>query len=236
MKNRIGFLRIFATYATISAIFIIGTIVGNRAVTVFNENKAADREHTIIVDPGHGGEDGGAVSRTGINESKYNLEIALKTNEMLKLLGYKTLIIRTDDVSLSKTGDTVFQRKSSDLKERARIVNTTSNPILVSIHQNFFEEEKYYGAQVFYGKGSGSEELAEKMQSSMRFILNPNNKRKAKESKGIYLLEKVNCPAILVECGFISNYAEEARLQDEAYQKAIAEVIAATIAFHIKET
>ena len=206
---------------------------GSRAVTVISETLPFEREHCVVIDPGHGGEDGGATSCTGRMESEYNLAISRRLDDLLHLLGYQTRMTRKSDVSIYTTGDTIARKKISDLKERVRIVNETSNALLVSIHQNQFSESQYRGAQVFYAPGSQA--LAELLQSELAAQVDPRNHRQCKQAQNIYLLEHISCPAVLIECGFLSNPAEEALLRDAAYQKKLACAIACTLASYLEE-
>ena len=183
----------------------------------------------VIVDAGHGGIDGGATSCTGILESNLNLEIAVRLNDLLRFLGYNTKMIRTSNVSIYTEGTTIAAQKVSDLKNRVNIVNETPNSILVSIHQNYFAQSKYSGAQVFYSNNGADKQLAQAMQSAFRNTINLGNKREAKHAKGIYLMENIRSQGILIECGFISNPQEEALIRSEAYQKKISAVIATTL-------
>ena len=114
-------------------------------------------EAYLLIDPGHGGEDGGAISRSGLPESTYNLEISQKLQDLLNLLGHQTKMIRTSDISVYTKGETLAQKKASDLKERVNFANNTPGAILVSIHQNHFPDDRYSGAQVFYAKTHGSQ-------------------------------------------------------------------------------
>ena len=190
---------------------------------------------TVVIDAGHGGEDGGAVSVTGVYESKLNLEIAQRVNDLLHLLGMRTAMVRTEDVSVYTEGSTIAQKKVSDIRHRVALVEQTPNALLVSIHQNQFSEAKYRGAQVFYAKTDGSQALAEQLQSQLAAQVDPNNHRACKQAKDIYLMEHVSCPAVLVECGFLSNSAEEALLRDAAYQKKLAAAVAGTIFSYLEE-
>ncbi|MBQ9373769.1 MAG: N-acetylmuramoyl-L-alanine amidase, partial [Oscillospiraceae bacterium] len=110
----------------------------------------------------------------------------------------------------------------SDLRNRVALVNETDHALLISIHQNFFEQPKYHGAQVFYAPERSSEELAEAMQAALSSCLDPDNHRAAKPDRTVYLLQNVHCPAALIECGFLSNPPEEQRLHTAQYQKQIA--------------
>jgi N-acetylmuramoyl-L-alanine amidase len=150
-------------------------------------------------------------------------------------MGYQTIIIRTEDVSVYTKGETIAQKKMSDLKERVRICNETPGAILLSIHQNTFSDSRYSGAQVFYAATDGSDDLAKILQKALVDRLNPGSNRQAKKSTGVYLMEHIECPGILVECGFLSNAAEEAKLRTSDYQKQLASVIAVTAAGFIEE-
>lgn len=185
---------------------------------------------TLVIDPGHGGEDGGAVSCTGVTESGLNLAIGTRLQDLLLFLGYRTKMTRDTDVSLHDPGaETVSEKKVSDLRNRVQTVRNTENPVLVSIHQNMFSEEKYSGAQVFYAPTPGSIELARTVQGRLRSSLDPGNHREAKESLTVYLMKKITCPGILIECGFLSNRAEEEKLRNSGYQKQLACVIACAL-------
>lgn len=209
---------------------------GSRAVTVIAENTPIERKTCIVIDPGHGGEDGGAVSCTGVLESTYNLTIATRLNDLMHLLGYETKMIRTTDTSVYTKGETIAQKKASDLKERVRIVNETENALLLSIHQNNFPDGRYSGAQVFYAGTEGSQALAEQMQAAFVSTLNPGSKRMCKKSDGVYLMEHIERTGILIECGFLSNPGEEARLRDGNYQKNLCCVIAATVSKYLSDS
>ncbi len=201
---------------------------GNRAVTVISQGLPVHRETCFIIDPGHGGVDGGATSCTGKLESAFNLEIGLRLDDLLRFLGYQTKMIRREDISVYTQGDTIAQKKLSDLKERARICNETPGAILLSIHQNTFPDDRYSGAQVFYPATEGSEELAKLLQSNL-------SQRQAKKAQGVYLMEHITCPGVLIECGFLSNHQEEAKLRSPEYQKALCCIIAATAAEYVED-
>ena len=206
------------------------TCLGSRAVTVISQQLPIAREHCFIIDPGHGGVDGGATSCTGKLESSFNLEISLRLRDLMHFLGYQTRMIRTEDISVYTEGETIAAKKMSDLKERVRICNETDGAILLSIHQNIYPDSRYSGAQVFHAKSQGSTELAEGLQKSLISTLNPGSRRTVKQSEGVYLMEHISCPGVLIECGFLSNPEEEAKLRSEAYQKQLCCVIAATAA------
>lgn len=217
------------TYLLVAGVFLSATFWGSEAISVIAQKIPMERQHTIIIDAGHGGEDGGATSCTGILESSFNLEIALKLNDLLHLLGYKTIMVRTTDTSVYTEGKTIAQKKVSDLKERVRIVNDTENALLVSIHQNTFSDSQYSGAQVFYGPKGDGQLLAKALQDSFCQTLNPGSSRQCKTADGIYLMQHINCTGVLVECGFLSNPEEEAKLRSAEYQKKLCCVIASGV-------
>jgi len=233
MKRHMG---LYFCYAFTILAVLAGINLLNRAVTVMAENQAAKGRVCIIIDPGHGGEDGGAVSVSGRSESAYNLEIAVRLNDLLKFLGYETKMTRDRDISIYTKGETLAQKKVSDLKERVRIINDTGNALLLSVHQNHFPEERYAGPQIFFSGTEGSEQLAKHLQSILGSALRPGSNRMAKKASGIYLMEHIRCPGVLIECGFLSNYQEEAALRDPQYQKKVSSLIAAGVSQYLSNT
>lgn len=217
-------------YGMIISLFLILSVAGSRATSAVAQMIPMEREFCIVIDPGHGGVDGGATSCTGILESQFNLEISLRLRDLFHLLGYKTTMIRTSDISVYTSGDTIGAKKVSDLRQRVRIVSETPGAVLLSIHQNTFSDSRYSGAQIFYGPSGESEALAKAIQQSFTASLNPGSKRNAKKGEGIYLLQHIACTGALIECGFLSNPAEEANLRDPEYQKQICCVITSATA------
>lgn len=205
---------------------ILFGVLGDCGATVSSLQAALENRHCFIIDAGHGGVDGGAVSCTGVYESRINLEISLRLNDLMQLLGYDTKMIRTEDISIYIQGDTIAGKKASDLKERVRIVNETENGILLSIHQNHYSDSYYSGGQMFYPKTEGSKELATQLQAAFVATLNPGSNRKAKPAEGLYLMKHIQKTGVLIECGFLSNNEEEYQLRQSAYQKKICCVIA----------
>jgi len=216
-------------YGSVALVVLFAVNMGSRTITTLSENKPIVREHCIVIDPGHGGEDGGAVSYSGLPESTYNLSIAIRINDLLNLLGYQTKMIRTSDVSVYTRGETLSQKKASDLIERVRIINETEDALMISIHQNHYPDAKYSGAQVFYAKTEGSEAFAKHLQAAFIATLNPGSHRQAKKSSGIYLMEHIRCPGVLIECGFLSNPEEDSNLKKSDYQKKLSAVITTAI-------
>ncbi len=226
---------IFIYLIVLSCFMLIG-IAGNRAVTVFTEQSPLPNRKTVIIDAGHGGVDGGTTSCTGVPESQLNLEIALRLDDLMHLLGIHTKTIRTTDISVYTEGGSIAAKKVSDLKERVRVVNQTADSLLVSIHQNYFSDSRYDGPQVFYNKAQGSDLLAKHLQNSLNTALNPDGRRTSKPAEGIYLMQHANCTSVLIECGFLSNTEEEAKLRTPDYQKKLCCCIAATISEYLANT
>ena len=178
----------------------------------------------LVLDAGHGGEDGGAVSLTGVPESQINLAIVQKLDLLLGLCGQSPVVLRQEDVSLhDPSADTLREKKASDLKNRVAMVEGTENGVLLSIHQNMFTDAKYHGAQVFYAPTQGSQEFAVFTQEVLRQAVDQANERQAKPIPDtVYLMNHITRPAILVECGFLSNPEEEGKLRSEGYQLQLA--------------
>lgn len=169
----------------------------------------------IVIDAGHGGWDPGKVQ--GQTEEKHiNLAIALKLQTFLEQGGATVIVTRIDDTELSK-------RKREDMHARQLIANTSHADIFVSIHQNAFAQGGVHGAQVFYFDTSGnSERLAVTIQNRIREFADPANRFDPKPNDNYYVLKQTAMPAVLVECGFLTNYAERQKLLCEEYQEKIA--------------
>ncbi|MBE6915429.1 MAG: hypothetical protein E7471_02215 [Ruminococcaceae bacterium] len=190
---------------------------------VFSER--VDRDCAVLLDPGHGGIDGGAVGKNGTVEKGINLAIAEKTAALLGLFGVSNALTRDGDYLLSSEFDTTIRsRKNADLKNRVKLANSMRRASFISVHLNSYQGESCHGAQVFYSPNQDdSKRLAKLLQSEMVSNLDKENHRVAKTAEhGHYLLQHIQCPAVLVECGFLSNYREEAMLSDDDYQTKIA--------------
>ena len=194
---------------------------------VFSAQQSA---HTLVLDAGHGGFDGGAVSPNGVTEQQINLSIAGKTRDLAGLFGVPCVLTRTDEGALDyEPGRTVRENKVADIQARAHICEKTENPVFVSIHLNKFEQSQYFGAQVFYGAADpDSRVLAEAIQAALAQGIDNGNTRAAKPAgDSIYLMRRLTCPAVIVECGFLSNPEEEADLCRDSYQTQLAACILA---------
>lgn len=178
-------------------------------------------EITVIIDSGHGGSDPGKVGLHGEKEKEINLSIAKKLQRNLEHQGIRVVMTRTDDNGLYSEGSA--NKKRDDMDKRVEIMNTSGAALAVSIHQNSFTDGRYKGAQVFYYETSEKgEALAQTVQKSLIENADRENTRQAKANTSYYLLKKSEIPAVIVECGFLSNEAEAAKLTDEIYQEKIA--------------
>ncbi len=207
---------------TVYAVFLaLDNTVLSRSVTA----KVNPSLPLIIIDAGHGGEDGGAVSKSGTVEKNINLEISSVAERFFSFFGFDTLMTRTDDrLIYSSDCENIRQKKVSDIHNRMKIITDNPNSIFLSVHQNHYESEKYSGTQVFYSKNnSESPILAQSIQDTVKSDLQNENERKIKPTgTEIYLLYHAEVPCVMVECGFLSNEAEDKKLSDSDYQKQMA--------------
>ena len=214
----------------ISVLIFICTLTLRNPISAVKSTKQNANQPIVIIDAGHGGFDGGAVSDDGTVEKDINLSIALYLQEYLSIFNIKTIMIRETDCSVEDNGlNTIRQKKSSDLHNRMKIMQETDNAIFVSIHQNKFPDGKYSGTQVFYSPKTKDESqvLAQTIQDYIVNTLQKDNKRQIKEcGTSVFLMYNAVKPAVLVECGFLSNYEETQRLKSSEYQKKIAFCIA----------
>ena len=182
----------------------------------------------IILDAGHGGEDGGATGKSQLPEKDLNLAITQMLQKRLCDSGHQVIMTRDSDVSLGDPKlSTIHERKTSDIHQRLAILQGTPGAIFISIHQNYFSESRYSGAQVFYSKNdTQSKTLAESIRASIVNSVQSNNDRQLKPAtSSIYLLWHAKSPAVLVECGFLSNDSEAKLLNNSEYQEKIAQAI-----------
>ncbi len=184
---------------------------------------------TLVLDPGHGGADGGAVSVTGTYESKINLAIALRCRALAELYGIDTVMTReSETLDYPESASTIHAKKVWDTKARVELVNATPNAVLISIHQNKYTTASPHGSQALYAKTQGSRELAQAIQSNLSQVTGESKRTAARIGESIYLMNHIDCPAVLVECGFVSNVPEAKMLEEPAYQLKLAAVIVGT--------
>lgn len=178
----------------------------------------------IVVDPGHGGRDPGKVGVNGALEKDINLSISMKLRTILEDNGFKVIMTREEDIGLYEESDS--NKKRTDLNNRIHIINESNPVIAISIHQNSFTQENVKGAQVFYHQESPEgRRLAEILQIQIKEALGDDNHRKAKSNTSYYMLRKTECPLVIVECGYLSNYNEASLLVNEEYQEKLAQGI-----------
>ncbi|ABS34210.1 N-acetylmuramoyl-L-alanine amidase CwlD [Clostridium botulinum] len=202
-------------------------------INIFSNSNSVKGKKIILIDPGHGGMDGGAVARDGTLEKDVNLEISKILKKNLKKEGYKVVMTREDDSGLysEDKGKRVRQKKIEDLNKRCELKRTTKCDMFISIHLNMFDQSQYYGAQVWYSNNEDSKRLAHILQNNLREELDENNKRKEKVAKNSYKILRNNdeMPSVIVECGFLSNSMELEKLKSTDYQEKISKAIVKSV-------
>lgn len=198
------------------------------------ESSAVLAPEVLVIDPGHGGFDGGAVSDDGSKESDINLAIARKLQITAELLGQRAAMTREDDEPKS---DYASYSEHEDLLRRTQFINEHPGAVLISIHQNDFPTSQPSGAQVYYAGSAGSEQLGKLCHENLIRLLDPENRRVAAPApKELYITSHVSCPAVLVECGFMSNNFEVQKLCSEVYQCSIAVILAGSLLQYLNES
>lgn len=197
---------------------------------------SARNEPVLIIDAGHGGEDGGAVAPDGTLESDLNLDIALRLEALASFWGMESVMTRsTAAITYPADADTLSAKKKADQNARVEQINSVPDGVLLSIHQNFYPAQAPWGIQVFYGAEPESDILAAQMQENLTAQLCPENRRIAEPiDDGIYLMRRAECRAILVECGFLSNPSDLGKLTTESYRTELAAVMLATYLQYIR--
>lgn len=220
-------VRLASLFCCVTA--LLGVLSRQAAVPTMADTGDRPRR-TVVIDPGHGGQDGGAVSADGTEESGINLAVSLRLEGVLRFAGIPTELTRRSDEMVCDPGlDTMRQRKVSDIRNRVAQVNALPDAVLLSIHQNSLPSSpETHGAQAFWNGEDGAETLAGVLQTDLNTVVNTHRAKEAKPISGdIYLMRHVTVPAVLVECGFLSNQEETVRLRQENYQTTLATVIAA---------
>ena len=211
---------------------VIGSLIFNfnsiLAKDYMKINDSYTSKKTIVIDPGHGGVDGGAVSTKGTIEKDINLQISLKLKKKLEEKGIIVLLTREKDEGLYSDKGRIRDKKNEDLQNRCSMKGKVNPSVFISIHLNMFQQSQYYGAQVWYSKEGEPAVLAHIIQQNLIRDLDNSNDRREKCAKGAYKLLRCyeDVPSILVECGFLSNPNEEERLKSDEYQEKIAKSIA----------
>lgn len=205
---------------TAAAVFVKIFVSNGGLKPVINQNSRS----TLVLDAGHGGIDGGAISDSGLKESDINLQIALKTEALVRFLGIDTVMTRETDTDNS---DNKAYSEHDNLVQRVKLANSTENAVLISIHQNKFPSAVVSGAEVMYSDNDDSKALGLITQDNLVTLLDSSNRRVARPApKELLLTSSVECPTILVECGFMSNPQEVQKLASNDYQLKLAAILA----------
>ena len=219
LKRLIKIVLIVALLAA-AAVFVKIFVSNGGLKPVINQNSRS----TLVLDAGHGGIDGGAISDSGLKESDINLQIALKTEALVRFLGIDTVMTRETDTDNS---DNKAYSEHDNLVQRAKLANWTENAVLISIHQNKFPSAVVSGAEVMYSDNDDSKALGLITQDNLVTLLDSSNRRVARPApKELLLTSSVECPTILVECGFMSNPQEVQKLASNDYQLKLAAILA----------
>lgn len=240
-RNRyaLGFALEFAIFCIISVLISLILLVPMLKFSLPLPNMSASNQTpiTVVLDAGHGGEDGGCEGN-GLVEKDLNLDITLRIASLLRKQGVNVVLTREiDELLYDKNSDYEGKKKYQDVRRRLEIAKEQENPVLVSIHMNYFAQTQYSGLQVWYSKADArSRILANLVQSNIKYNLQLNNKRNIKEAtSSIFLLDNATFPAILIECGFLSNPDEARALSDENYRQKLAEIIFNSIMTYISQ-
>ena len=240
-RNRyaMGYALGFAIFCIISALISLLLILPmiNFSLPMPSANVSVKSNLTIVIDAGHGGEDGGAEGNELV-EKELNLDISKRLASLLRNAGINVVMTREDDILLyDVNSDYEGKKKYQDVRRRLEIAQSQENPILVSIHMNYFAQTQYSGLQVWYSKNDAhSRILANLVQSNVKLSLQPKNKRNIKEAtSAIFLLHNATFPAVLIECGFLSNPDEARALDDENYRQELAKAIFQAIMTYISQ-
>ena len=238
-KYALGFSLEFAIFCIIATLISLILIIPmmNFSIPMPSKGALSGKDITIVLDAGHGGEDGGCEGN-GLVEKTLNLDITQKVATLLQNAGVKVVLTRDSDVLLyDVNSDYNGKKKAQDVRKRLEIASSQENPVLVSIHMNYFPQTQYSGLQVWYSKNNAhSRILANLIQSEVKSTLQPNNKRTIKEAtSSIFLLHNATFPSVLIECGFLSNTEEARALGDANYRQKLAEVIFNSIMNYISQ-
>ena len=229
MKKHLFYWRFLAFLLFLSLIFAVlfGIAESTRSkkeLDVLNKDTSA-RSKTVILDAGHGGEDGGASSADGLLEKDLNLALALSMRDILVANGINVVLTReTDTLLYDRNVNFQGRKKMLDMAARLKIAQDSPDAVFVSLHMNTYPHPSCQGVQVWYSENNdASNKLAKAIHVATQDLLQPENDRPIKRSgSSIYLLRKLECPAVLVECGFLSSPEEAALLASESYRQQLA--------------
>lgn len=227
------FLKRYAwVYLYVVSFFLGSAALLLRSVETVGSMQPFSAHPVIVIDAGHGSPDGGTTGVSGVREDRVNLAVARRLEALLTLLGCETAMTRTGEDCVASEGDTIRAKKQSDLRNRVAQINALPAAVLVSIHQNHFPDGRYSGPQVFHTANAA--ELSRSLQKALTDALSPGSQRTARQASGVYLMEHITHPGVLVECGFLSNAEEERLLNTPEHQKKIAAILAAVLAGYVR--
>ncbi|MBQ8613201.1 MAG: N-acetylmuramoyl-L-alanine amidase [Ruminiclostridium sp.] len=233
LKEKIPFITVMACCCAVLAI----SGVAKKTETSESAMATAGEKQVVIIDPGHGGPDGGGVGVNGAIEKDINLDISKYLGTLLNMSGYEVVYTRTEDISIYDDGITGLRnQKISDMENRLEIVEQYPDSIFLSIHQNQYTDSAYFGGQMFYTtNNSGNFRLATIMQEKFAELQQGNDREVKLIDNGLYLFKNTKQPALLIECGFLSNPADAEKLSNPEYQKKVAFTIYRGLAEYLKE-
>lgn len=208
----------------VAVLFLIGLIAVSRNVSQYVSSAQVEaKKNMVVLDAGHGGADPGKVGVNDAKEKDINLSVTLKVKELLEKEKIQVIMTREEDTTLAKDNST--NKKVEDMKARVELINKNAPSLVVSIHQNSYQEESISGAQVFYYSHSDEGKAAADIMQKALLACEPDNKRQPKANDTYYLLKRTEVPTIIVECGFLSNWEEAKLLVTEEYQEKLAQAI-----------
>ena len=212
----------FALFSVIFLLTLSIFLINSRLETAMGDTVSGkNSSFTVVIDAGHGGFDSGKVGVDGTLEKDVNLKIAKKLEKLLTAADVNVIMTRTEDTGLYSESSS--NKKREDMAARVERMNKPLPDCIVSIHQNSYPEESIDGAQVFYYTGSDAgKTLAALIQDELITDVDPSNHRTEKSNSSYYLLKNASAPIVIVECGFLSNWAESKKLVDDAYQQKLA--------------
>ena len=233
-KGIVAIVSVFLTLAlTVTSVFASV----NRLNKTMGKLKA--EQPLIVIDAGHGGFDGGCIGADGSYEKDINLQISLKLNELLLQMGFKTVLVRDKDCSVETSGTTIRERKKSDIKNRYSYMTNNSGCLYLSIHQNQYSASSVKGAQMFFTPSNDkSKSLSQYIQNNIANYVQTDNKRKIKPcTKDVYIIHYApkEVTAVLIECGFLSNYSDLQNLKDSDYQNKLCFAICVGVLDWLKD-
>jgi len=210
--------------ASMAAVFAVLAVCARVTDSALPASADTSDKPVIVLDAGHGGLDSGAVGKNGTLEKDVNLSVVKRLQQLLELSGFRTVLTRSEDISVYDAGvEGIRNQKLSDMDNRLELIQSYPDSIFLCIHQNNFTDPAYFGGQMFYNNNNpGNRTLAQLMQN--RFAqLQPGNDREIKlTGDELYLLKSNKNPSLMIECGFLSNPDEEAKLSTTEYQQQLA--------------